>query len=429
MTRLMHEGYSWSGRERKCAYLNMGDGGFVDVSAVTGLDFDDDGRAVAVTDWDGDGDLDLWMKNRTGPVVRFMQNAGTDYSHFLEIKLVGKTCNRDAIGAKVTVETGGRKLVRFVSAGDGYLSQSSKTLHFGLGISGAAHGETGHGGKAVAPTERTAETAVPPLRIDRVTIAWPVKGGQTQELTSLLADKRYVVTQGEASPVEMPARAVILPEAPPEPLRMADVARIVLKEPLPLPPTITALFAAGEGSARPRLIVPWAQWCAPCVAELAHLAKHNDSLQRVGIDVLPLNLDKPEDRAKAERLFAERIAPAMTGKAFADRPASEAVTAVLDAILHHVRDVKGDWPLPMSLLVATDGTLQVVCLGTPGAERLLADIDTFGKNQKPAHERSSFPGRWYFRTPRDLAGLAKELRERGREEDAKSYEGRAASSP
>ena len=48
--RLMREGHSWSGRERHQVFLNCGDGRFADVSAVTGLDFLDDGRAFGVVD-------------------------------------------------------------------------------------------------------------------------------------------------------------------------------------------------------------------------------------------------------------------------------------------------------------------------------------------------------------------------------------------
>ena len=63
MTRKIENGGSWSGRERHCCFLNTGTSGFADVSAITGLDFPDDGRAVAVTDWDHDGDLDVYIAN------------------------------------------------------------------------------------------------------------------------------------------------------------------------------------------------------------------------------------------------------------------------------------------------------------------------------------------------------------------------------
>ena len=71
---LLRRGRSFSGHEPNCAFLNCRGVPFANVSAVTGLDFKDDGRAVAVTDWDHDGDLDLWLRNRTGPRLRLMRN-------------------------------------------------------------------------------------------------------------------------------------------------------------------------------------------------------------------------------------------------------------------------------------------------------------------------------------------------------------------
>ncbi|MEE3179012.1 MAG: hypothetical protein VX317_04960, partial [Verrucomicrobiota bacterium] len=72
---MINAGRSFSGQERNCIFLNPGSsqaarGRFADVSSVTGLDFDDDARALSPVDWDHDGDLDLWISNRNAPRLR-----------------------------------------------------------------------------------------------------------------------------------------------------------------------------------------------------------------------------------------------------------------------------------------------------------------------------------------------------------------------
>ena len=100
---MLSQGRSFSGRERNCAYMNTGGQRFANISTASGIDFPDDGRAVGVVDWDQDGDLDLWMTNRNGPQIRLLRNdIGTDRS-YVSVRLVGRTCNRDAIGARVEV--------------------------------------------------------------------------------------------------------------------------------------------------------------------------------------------------------------------------------------------------------------------------------------------------------------------------------------
>lgn len=74
IARAMEDGTSWSGHERNVAWLNLGGGEFVDASAVLGLDHVEDGRVVLRTDFDGDGDLDLWLRSRNGPTLRYLEN-------------------------------------------------------------------------------------------------------------------------------------------------------------------------------------------------------------------------------------------------------------------------------------------------------------------------------------------------------------------
>jgi hypothetical protein len=67
LMKQVREGHSWSGRERNRLFINAKGKRFYDASILSGLDFPDDGRGIAVVDWDQDGRLDLWYRNRTAP--------------------------------------------------------------------------------------------------------------------------------------------------------------------------------------------------------------------------------------------------------------------------------------------------------------------------------------------------------------------------
>jgi hypothetical protein len=124
---------SWSGYQRKRLFRNLGGGAFADVAAAAGVDNDRDGRGIAVADFDGDGLLDLFQTNAGQESLLYM-NRSPRGGRWLGLRLVGVGSNRDAIGARVTVTLpGGERLVRELDGGNGYSSQSSKTVHFGLG--------------------------------------------------------------------------------------------------------------------------------------------------------------------------------------------------------------------------------------------------------------------------------------------------------
>ena len=129
----VRRGNSFSGNERHVVYRNNLGQSFSDISGISGLDLPDDGRAACLTDWDQDGDLDVWINNRSAPQIRFFRNNNPGKMPGLTLKLVGKSCSRDAIGARVILHLDGQKpQMRSVTAGSGFLAQSSKNLHFGL---------------------------------------------------------------------------------------------------------------------------------------------------------------------------------------------------------------------------------------------------------------------------------------------------------
>ncbi len=89
-------------------------------------------RGTAFGDIDNDGDVDIVISNlKDAPTI--LRNDSDNASRWLSVKLVGTHCNRDAIGARVTVVSGNLTQIREVKSGSGYLSQNDLRLHFGLG--------------------------------------------------------------------------------------------------------------------------------------------------------------------------------------------------------------------------------------------------------------------------------------------------------
>jgi len=113
---------------------------FSDVAMATGADDIRDARGTATADFDNDGDLDVVINNNPGDSGRaelsratLLRNNVGERRNWLAIELRGTESNRDAVGASVTVEAGGQKFTRLVSAGSGFASQQSARLYFGLG--------------------------------------------------------------------------------------------------------------------------------------------------------------------------------------------------------------------------------------------------------------------------------------------------------
>jgi enediyne biosynthesis protein E4 len=110
-------------------------------------DFFEHNRSHGVTtaDFDGDGDVDVVVghsHSRCGPPndcypttnVRYFENVAGQAQNFVRLSLAGTAANRAAIGARVTIESGGLTQVQEVGGGFGHFgAQNDLALTFGLG--------------------------------------------------------------------------------------------------------------------------------------------------------------------------------------------------------------------------------------------------------------------------------------------------------
>jgi enediyne biosynthesis protein E4 len=121
-------------REPLALIRNAG-GKFADISADAGSVFRERwvGRGMAAGDIDNDGRLDAVVTTNDG-LVHILHNETPTRNHWLTLKLVGHTSNRDGIGAEVKVETSKGSQLETVTTASSYLSSSDKRVHFGLGM-------------------------------------------------------------------------------------------------------------------------------------------------------------------------------------------------------------------------------------------------------------------------------------------------------
>jgi hypothetical protein len=125
-------GRSWHGWERNRHLLNNGDGTFREIGHAAGTDLLVNSRGVATADFWNRGRHDIAVAASAGRHA-LLRNEVPTRRHWLAVNLVGTSTNRDAVGARLTLEAAGQRQTREVVLGDGYASQSTLRQHFGLG--------------------------------------------------------------------------------------------------------------------------------------------------------------------------------------------------------------------------------------------------------------------------------------------------------
>ena len=127
------------------------------------------GYGIATLDFNNDGKMDIYLANYVGMLGnQLFRNDSPPLNNWVKIKAEGTSSNRSAIGSRVTVEANGLFLVDEIAGSSGYASQSSFTLHFGLGNAS---------------------------QVDKLTIRWP--NGLEEVYENLPVNTTHFLTEGE----------------------------------------------------------------------------------------------------------------------------------------------------------------------------------------------------------------------------------------
>ncbi|MBP3954825.1 CRTAC1 family protein [Gemmata sp. G18] len=153
--------------QKPVLFLNKGAGKFKDITTRGGTYFKQPhlSRGAVLADLDNDGRLDLAVSHTNAPAT-ILRNV-LPGRHWVGVELVGAG-NRDVVGARITVEAGGRTQTRFAKGGGSYASAPDRRHVVGLGT----------------------ET-----KIAKLAVNWP--DGSRQEWADVPTDRYHVVTQGK----------------------------------------------------------------------------------------------------------------------------------------------------------------------------------------------------------------------------------------
>jgi tetratricopeptide (TPR) repeat protein len=388
--RMLAENGSQARHERNVLLRNDGRGSFDEVAGSAGLDLDQDGRSFAVLDFDGDGDPDLAvLAPRSSPQLRLFRNDYAGRKAALAVRLRGTTGNRDAVGARVSVETDLLKRTQQVAAGSGFISQHSKELLFGLGES---------------------------QRIVSLEVRWP--GGRVQTLRDLPLDRRVFVEEGKDDTRSEPLRdaragaaSAATTSDPPRTISRATW----LYRPFPAPAFSARDLAGQERSlaalaGRPALLYFWAASAPESVRTLQELDRRRGEL--AGMGLLAVSLDPKEDeprvRAAAEGLQLSVVA------------GDEELAGTYSVLSRYLFDRREDLRIPTAILLDARSGIVKVYRDTVAVDEIVADVPRIGAEPDARLARAvPFEGTFYSAVgERNFFQYSLDLAEQGHERAA-----------
>jgi hypothetical protein len=168
-------------------FLNEGGARFRDITFEGGFGHLQKGHAIAFADLDEDGDQDIYavmggaVQGDHFPNALFENPGFGEGNAWVTLRLEGRTANRSAIGARISVSVtdraGERRVVHKTVTTGGSFGASSLQQEIGLGGTG---------------------------RIDELKITWPNRDRSTDIYTDLPVNTHYQITEGgDAVPLEV----------------------------------------------------------------------------------------------------------------------------------------------------------------------------------------------------------------------------------
>jgi len=157
-------------REPLLLFHNSG-AGLTNISRESGPVFSRamSGRGLALGDFNNDGAVDVLISNNDAAPLLLKNIAGKG-NHWVGLSLTGKTCNRDAVGARITWQSGDLKRSTMKTGGGSYLSSHDPRIVLGIGERG---------------------------KMDWIEVKWPRPSTVVQRFTDLPMDRYISLVEGE----------------------------------------------------------------------------------------------------------------------------------------------------------------------------------------------------------------------------------------
>lgn len=369
ISQSMEAGVSWSGHERNVAWLNAGDGTFVEASGPVGFDAVEDGRVVCRTDWDRDGDVDLWLRSRNGLTLRYLENQSNP-SSFIELTGLGRRTRVTA-----TLESGESRV--FAAAlTDGYLSAPSQRLTIAVpeGVRFSAfEGVT-----------------LPPMAQGNAPLRFELSEDALMDRSASFEARPALVGLNELEQPALPTRTVLRSGVPIPPRRLDELG--VPHESEPNRPVA-------------RLLVVRSSDCPTCESVLPGALGVLASEETVGeaaVEIVnfPVSLDLESQDSSHED-----------------------AAKVLRSIVASVLGPGAELALPLSILTDGNGIAQVIYQADLDPVIVSQDAAKFVLEPVQGALRAAWGvsgagSRWFHGSPRSYASLRSSLEAQGLQEDA-----------